>query len=49
VTAVDEDYNAATVRATVRLFLGTYSAFKAWEVVTQKLLGRTVAQYVYTD
>lgn len=34
------DYNVATFRAALRLFAGTYSGLKIWEVVSQQLASR---------
>lgn len=39
-----DDYNAATVRATVRLFVASYSGLKTWEFVTQHLFARGTSQ-----
>ncbi|KAI9704006.1 MAG: hypothetical protein M1820_005627 [Bogoriella megaspora] len=34
------DYNAAAVRASLRVFLGTYSALKLWELVIERLFNK---------
>ncbi|KAF2396082.1 hypothetical protein EJ06DRAFT_483971 [Trichodelitschia bisporula] len=39
VTAAD-DYNAAALRASVRLFGGVYGGLKLWEVIAARVLGR---------
>jgi len=33
----EEDYNAATIRVSVRLLLAIYSSLKLWEVVSQRI------------
>lgn len=38
-----DDYNASTVRITVRLFLISFAGLKGWEAVSQRLLGRAPA------
>ncbi|KAI9659932.1 MAG: hypothetical protein M1821_001284 [Bathelium mastoideum] len=35
------DYNAAAVRASIRVFLGTYTSLKLWELISEKLLSRS--------
>jgi hypothetical protein len=34
------DYNAAAVRASVRVFLATSAGLKTWELISKRLLGR---------
>lgn len=34
-----DDYNAAAVRASLRVFLATSAGLKAWAVIKQRLLG----------
>lgn len=42
------DYNAATIRLTLRLFLTAYSGLKLWDYVTEQLIRRKTraVQYV---
>jgi hypothetical protein len=35
----DEDYNAAAVRASLRVFLATAAGLKVWEIIKARLLG----------
>ena len=35
------DYNAAAIRASIRLFLGTYSSLKLWEYITDRFLAKS--------
>ena len=43
----DDDYNAATIRATARMFVALYSGLSLWDVVTERFMGRKVAhEYV---
>jgi len=43
----EEDYNAATIRVSVRLFLATYSSLKLWEAVTERFWRRaSLSKYV---
>lgn len=35
-----DEYNAASVRVSLRLFLASYSGLKLYEVLAQRLLGR---------
>jgi hypothetical protein len=39
-----DDYNAAAVRASFRVFVSIYSALKLWEVVKTKVIARGVPQ-----
>lgn len=39
-----DDYNAAAIRASLRLAVLTFSGLKAWELVSTKLLSRGVAK-----
>lgn len=42
-----DDYNAAAVRASLRLAVLTFSGLKAWELITAKILARgSPKQYV---
>lgn len=36
----DNDYNAAAVRASLRLFVATQTGLKIWDLITTQLLGR---------
>ena len=36
----DHDFNAAAVRASLKVFLGTQAGLKLWEVISAKLLNR---------
>lgn len=42
----DEDFHAATVRLSLRLFLTSYSGLKAWELISQKVLKRPATAFV---
>ncbi|KAF2712339.1 hypothetical protein K504DRAFT_464431 [Pleomassaria siparia CBS 279.74] len=45
ITKATDDYNAAAIRASLRLAVGMFSALKAWELISTKLLSRgTVAR-----
>lgn len=35
-----DDYNAAAIRASLRLAISSYSALKLWEIVSTRLMGR---------
>ncbi|KAL9094669.1 MAG: hypothetical protein Q9165_002938 [Trypethelium subeluteriae] len=35
------DYNAAAIRASIRVFLGTYTSCKLWEFITERLLSKS--------
>lgn len=37
-----DDYNAAAIRASLRLFVLTFSSLKTWELIKDKLLSRNV-------
>ena len=39
-----DDYNAAAIRASLRLAVVTFSGLKAWELVSTKLLARGTPQ-----
>lgn len=41
-----DDYNAAAVRASLRVFVATAAGLKLWEFIGEKLLGRAGNQYV---
>lgn len=41
-----DDYNAATIRLTLRLFLATYTGLAAWDFILEKVLKRAV-QYAF--
>lgn len=41
-----DDYNAAAIRASVRVFVSTYGALKLWDLVKTKLIARGAPQYV---
>jgi hypothetical protein len=41
-----DDYNAAAVRASLRVFLATGAALKAWGAITERFLGRDKSRYV---
>src|SRR4051812_21111848 len=36
----NDDYNAAAIRASLRLFASTYTALKLWDVLSTKVLAR---------
>jgi hypothetical protein len=39
-----DDYNAAAIRASLRLGVSTFAALKGWEFITTKVLARGKAQ-----
>jgi hypothetical protein len=41
-----DDYNAAAVRASLRVFFATVAGLKAWNVISARVLGRERGQYV---
>lgn len=41
-----DDYNASAVRASLRVFLATGAALKAWGAVSERLLGKDRGRYV---
>ena len=42
--ALHDDYHAATVRSSLRVFLATAAGLKAWELASTTLQGRGVSQ-----
>lgn len=36
----EDDYNAATIRISLRLFLASYSGLKLWETISAKLFSK---------
>lgn len=38
------DYNAATIRASLRVFLATQTGLKLWDVVSTKIISRSKTQ-----
>ena len=41
-----DDYNAAAIRASLRVFVATGAALKLWKIVGEKLLGRSEVRLV---
>ena len=41
-----DDYNASAVRASLRVFLATGAALKAWGAISERFLGRDRVRYV---
>lgn len=41
-----EDYNAAAVRASLRLFFASSAALKAYTVISERFLGKDIVRYV---
>ncbi len=41
---IHDDYHAATVRSSLRVFIGTVAGLKAWELITTSLLSRGTHQ-----
>ena len=41
-----DDYNAAAVRASLRVFFATAAGLKAWNVVSERIFGRERVRYV---
>ncbi|KAF1999986.1 hypothetical protein P154DRAFT_492430 [Amniculicola lignicola CBS 123094] len=44
ITKGSDDYNAAAIRASLRLAVATFSGLKAWELITTKVLSRGPAK-----
>ncbi len=42
--ALHDDYHAATVRSSLRIFLATAAGLKAWELTSTTLQGRGMSQ-----
>ena len=43
------DYNAAAIRASVRVFLGTYGSLKLWEFITVRFLSKSASKRYELD
>ncbi|KAF2232462.1 hypothetical protein EV356DRAFT_568726 [Viridothelium virens] len=43
------DYNAAAIRASIRVFLGTYTSCKLYEIITERLLSRSGSKKTKTS
>lgn len=43
-----DDYNAAAVRASLRVFFATAAGLKAWGAVKERVLGGGVVRFVYS-
>src|SRR4051812_22031805 len=41
-----DDYNAAAVRASLRVFVATGAALKLWRIIGERFLGRQAERYV---
>jgi hypothetical protein len=41
-----DDYNAAAIRASVRVFASTYSALKLWDIIKSRLIARGAPRFV---
>jgi hypothetical protein len=42
-----DDYNASAVRASLRVFLATGAALKAWGAISERFLGRDRVRHVF--